>query len=64
MSSKPIVCIRKTVILKCVPLKINKKSYLKPGSKAYKDGFETKLFDNMFEMVLVDDYENHCHYNE
>lgn len=62
--SKPIVCFRKTIILKCVPVEISKKSYLKPGSKAFKDGFESKLFDNMLEIILVDDYENHCHYNE
>jgi hypothetical protein len=47
-----------------VPYKVNKASYLKPGSEAYKKGFEDKLFDNMFEMILVDDYENNCGYLE
>jgi hypothetical protein len=62
MKGKPIVCFRKKIIVKCVAYKINKVSYLKPGSEAYKKGFEDKLFDNMFEMVLIDDYENNCHY--
>ncbi len=47
-----------------MPYKVNKASYLKPGSEAYKKGFEDKLFDNMFEMILVEDYENNSGYLE
>ena len=60
----PIVCFRKKIIMKCIPYKVNKTSYLKPGSKVFKQGVEDKLFDNMFEIVLVEDYETNCHYKE
>jgi hypothetical protein len=32
----PIVCFRKKIIMKCIPYKVNKTSYLKPGSKVFK----------------------------
>jgi hypothetical protein len=52
-NGKPIVCFRKDIILKCVPYHVNKSSYLKPGSTVFKEGVEDKLFNNMFEIILV-----------
>lgn len=55
---KPLVMFRKTIIKQCVSYKANKFSYLKKGSKVYGDPLEHKLFENMFEMQLNEDYED------
>ena len=57
-SGKPIVSIRKTIIDSAEPYEVNKWSYLKPGSAVAKSHKEDKLFDNMFEIVLSQDYED------
>ena len=45
-----------------MPYKVNKNSYLKPGSAIAKSGKEDHLFDNMFEVVLNEDYEDNYDY--
>ena len=54
---KPIVGFRRKIIGQCKPYKVNKKSYLKPGSRITQSGTENELFDNMFEMELTEHYE-------
>jgi len=56
--------MRRTLIEKVVPYKINKESYLKPGSRAAQSGKESKLFDHMFEVVLNDDYEKNYKFRD
>jgi hypothetical protein len=43
-----------------VTYKANKNSYLKKGSRAINNPLEHKLFENMFEMQLNEDYEDNC----
>ena len=57
-SGKPLVSIRKKIIKNAQPYEVNKASYLKPGSAITKSHKEDKLFDNMFEIVLNQDYED------
>ena len=57
-TGKPIVSIRKTIIKSAQSYLVNKGSYLKPGSAVTKSHKEDKLFDNMFEIVLNQDYED------
>lgn len=52
------MALRRTLVNSCLPLKIEKKSYLKPGSRAFKSGEEDVLFKNMFEFKLNDHYED------
>jgi len=56
------VAFRKKIILKATPYKVNKSSYLKRGSKVYKSHKEDNLFDNMFEIILKEDYEDNVNY--
>lgn len=42
-----------------LPYKVNKQSYLKPGARASKSVLEHKLFENLFEICLKEDYEDH-----
>ena len=63
-TGKPIVSIRKTVIKTAKPYKVNKGSYLKPGSAITKSHREDKLFDNMFELILDNDYEDEVNYRK
>ena len=45
-------------MIKCAkPIKVNKNSYIKPGSHIAKTGEEDPLFDNMFEIILNEEYE-------
>ena len=55
---EPIVAFRKRIIDDAVPYKVNKASYLKPGSAIAQSGKEDALFDNLFEIKLNDDYED------
>ena len=50
------------MIKAAVPIKVNKDSYIKPGSAIAKSGVEDHLFDNMFEILLHDDYEENYDY--
>ena len=59
---KPIVAFRKKIIKYAKPYKVNKNSYLKPGSAIAKSHTEDHLFDNMFEIVLNEDYEDNYDY--
>ena len=61
-SGKPLVSIRKSVIQSALPYSVNKASYLKPGSAITKSHKEDVLFDNMFEIVLNQDYEDNYNY--
>ena len=61
---KPIVAIRKEIIETAKPYKVNKLSYLKPGSKIAQSKKEDHLFDNMFEIELYEDYEDNYNYRE
>ena len=63
-NGKPLVSIRKAVIKCAQPYEVNKGSYLKPGSAVTKSHKEDKLFDNMFEIVLNKDYEDHFRYRK
>ena len=55
---KPILSFRKNIIKSALPYEVNKGSYLKRGSAVAKSGKEDVLFDNMFEIVLNQDYED------
>ena len=61
-SGKPIVAFRKRIIKIAKPYKVNKSSYLKPGSAIAKSRKEDHLFENMFEIVLNEDYEDNYDY--
>ena len=52
-SGKPIVTLRKNQIKAAVPIKINKESYIKKGSKIYQSKQEDVLFNNAFEIELA-----------
>ena len=57
---KPLVAFRKKIITKAVPYTIeNVSSYLKPGARITKSHKEDALFQNMFEIILHEDYEDH-----
>jgi hypothetical protein len=56
---KPLVGFRRDIITICKPYKVNKDSYLKKGSRIAQSGTEDALFDNMFELCLSEDYEQH-----
>ena len=58
VNGKPICAFRKYIIKHAKPYKVNKKSYLKQGSAIAKSKKEDHLFDNMFEIVLKEDYED------
>ena len=60
----PIVAFRKKIILKATPYTVNKTSYLKQGSKVYKSHKEDLLFENMFEIILTEDYEDNAGYRD
>ena len=49
----------KSIIESVTPYRVNKNSYIKPGSKIAQTHKEDKLFDNMFEIVLRADYEDY-----
>ena len=63
-TGKPIVAIRKRLILTAEPYAVNKSSYLKPGTRMAKSKKEDKFFDNMFEIVLKDIYEDHYQFRD
>ena len=56
---KPLVVFPKSIIESVTPYRVNKNSYIKPGSKIAQTHKEDKLFDNMFEIVLRADYEDY-----
>ena len=64
VKGKPIVAIRKKIIDVVKPYKVNKFSYLKPGSRIAKSGKEDHLFDCMFEIMLEEDYEDNYDYRK
>ena len=63
-TGKPIVSIRKTIIKSAEPYTVNKGSYLKRGSAIAKSHKEDAYFDNMFEVVLNEDYEDNIAYRK
>jgi hypothetical protein len=44
------VAFRKKIIRKAVDYKVNKHSYVKPGSRIAGSKLENQLFENMFEV--------------
>ena len=56
--------MRRNIIEICKPYKVNKSSYLKPGSRIAQSGKEDHLFDNMFELTLNDDYERNFKFRD
>jgi len=56
--------MRRNIIEICRPYSVNKKSYLKPGSRIAQSGREDHLFDNMFELTLNDDYERNFKFRD
>jgi hypothetical protein len=56
--------MRRNIIEICKPYSVNKKSYLKPGSRIAQSGKEDHLFDNMFELTLNDDYERNFKFRD
>ena len=63
-AGKPIVAFRKKIIQRAVPYKVNKTSYVKPGSRIAQAGTEDALFDNMFEVILNEDYEDNYQFRD
>ena len=63
-SSRPLASIRKTIIKSAQTIEVNKGSYLKRGSRVAKSHKEDVLFDNMFEIILNQDYEDHFHFRK
>ena len=57
-SGKPIVAFRKKIIKAADNITVNKNSYLKPGSAIAQKHTEDHLFENMFEVLLHEDYED------
>ena len=64
LNGKPIVAFRKNIISKAVPYRVNKASYLKPGSRIAQQGVEDPFFANMFEIVLNEDYEDNYQFRD
>lgn len=65
-NSKPIMSVPKRVIEKVEAIKINAADFMKKGAASSpKEQLELALFDNLFEVTLMNDnYEDVCHYNE
>ena len=63
-AGKPIVAFRKKIIKSATGISVNKNSYLKPGSKIAQSKKEDHLFDNMFEILLNEDYEDNYDYRD
>ena len=63
-TGKPIVAFRKRIIKSAAGINVNKNSYLKPGSKIAQSKKEDHLFDNMFEILLNEDYEENYNYRD
>ena len=63
-AGKPIVAFRKRIIKAAQGLTVNKGSYLKPGSRIAQSHKEDHLFDNMFEILLNEDYEDNYNYRD
>ena len=61
---KPLVVFPKNIIDSVKPYRVNKNSYIKPGSAIAKSHKEDKLFDNMFEIVLKADYEDYTDHRD
>ena len=59
-AGKPIVAFRKNLIESADSMTVNKNSYLKAGSQVAQSGRENDLFDNMFELILHEDYEDNA----
>ena len=55
---KPIVAFRRKIVKAADKITVNKNSYLKPGSQIAQMHTEDDLFDNMFEVILGEDYED------
>ena len=55
---KPLVSFRRKIIKSVVWKKINKDSYLKPGARVSKSELEHQLFENTFEVLLAESYED------
>ena len=62
--AKSICAFRKDTIKCAKPIKVNKNSYIKAGSHIAKTGEEDPLFDNMFEIILNEEYEEVHDYRE
>ena len=58
------MAFRKNLIKSADSMTVNKGSYLKPGSKIAQSGLENALFDNMFELILHEDYEDNADYRQ
>ena len=56
--NRPLFAFRKKIIESAKPYKINKASYLKPGSRIAQSGTEDNLFDHAFEIELNEHYED------
>ena len=62
--NKPLVAFRRSLIQQTKSIKVNKKSYLKRGSMVSHYRTEDVLFDNMFELILNEDYERNYRYRD
>lgn len=65
-SGKPIVAVPNQAIIKIIPFnQLNKEAYTKTHCRNEKDrDLEKRLFDNMFEIVLDQDYEKIFRFRE
>lgn len=52
------MAFRRKIIQKAKVYKVNKSSYVKSGSKVAQSKIENQLYENMFEVVLNEDYED------
>ena len=58
------MAFRKKIIKSAAGINVNKNSYLKPGSRIAQSKKEDHLFDNMFEILLNEDYEDNYDYRD
>lgn len=63
-AGRPLVSFRKHILKDAVWYQINKQSYLKPGAKVSQSLLEHQLFENVFEIRLREDYEDHSYFRD
>lgn len=61
---KPLVSFRKHILRDVVWYNINKQSYLKAGARVTQSQLEHQLFENVFEIRLKEDYEDHSYFRD
>lgn len=62
VSGLPLFSVRKNVIKKVAELKVDPNKYIGKGSRLANSPLELQLFNNMFEIELFEDFEDHYDY--